>query len=247
MPAPASQSPASFPEVTARASRSCPTAVPLRPSRTWWPARSISCFPLLGRAAGICAGASRPLRSAKSRLEAAPTSRPWTRPACRFDIGLAGVLGAKGTPKDIVATLNAAIVEPLAEQRHPRLADLSSNFRRASSRPRRPRRVAEGRDREVVADHQGCKYQGGVSSGRMFHKSHSANHNLTGHSSSCRCAARARRRVSSSFGYLLRLLTAAYGTYTILHNHVRFSPGLCCKTPCCAANAQLSNPNERCF
>jgi 2-methylisocitrate lyase-like PEP mutase family enzyme len=23
--------------------------------------------------------------------------------------------------------------------------------------------------------------------------------------------------------------------------------GLCCKTPCCAANAQLSNPNERCF
>jgi tripartite-type tricarboxylate transporter receptor subunit TctC len=72
----------------------------------------------------------------------------------------------KGTPSDMVAKLNAAVVETLADpdgtatlrgpgpgNSHARAADAAG-----------ARRLSQGRDREVVADRQGGEHQGGVAS-----------------------------------------------------------------------------------
>jgi Tripartite tricarboxylate transporter family receptor len=77
-----------------------------------------------------------------------------------------GLWVVKGTPSSIIARLNAAIVEALAD---PRGAAAAHRHRpgNSSARPtdsRRPRRAAEGRSREMVADHQGGGHQGAMSS-----------------------------------------------------------------------------------
>jgi hypothetical protein len=68
----------------------------------------------------------------------------------------------KGTPKDVIAKLNAALVAALAD---PSCAS-GSPTRRRSPRPsgkrRRLARAAEGGHREVVADHEGGEHQGRV-------------------------------------------------------------------------------------
>ena len=70
----------------------------------------------------------------------------------------------KGTPKDIIARLNAAVVETLADPAtQKRIADQGLDI--PAARPAdagRARRLSEGRDREVVADHQGGQHQGPI-------------------------------------------------------------------------------------
>ena len=68
-----------------------------------------------------------------------------------------GLWAPKGTPKDIVAKVNAAVVEAFADPAvRKRFADLGMEIPAAravdaAGAPRPP----QGRDREVVADHQG--------------------------------------------------------------------------------------------
>ena len=80
---------------------------------------------------------SRPRPACRPR----PTSRPWTRPGCPgFYISVWHALWApKGTPKDIIAKLNAAVVEALADPAVRAAARRSrpGDLRRASSRRRR--------------------------------------------------------------------------------------------------------------
>ena len=70
----------------------------------------------------------------------------------------------KGTPKDIVAKLNAAVVAALADPATlKRLIDFGAG--NLSARPADARSaggVPQGRNREMVADHQGCRRQGGI-------------------------------------------------------------------------------------
>ena len=75
-----------------------------------------------------------------------------------------GLRVPKGTPKEIVTKLNGAAVAALADGTVRAQASLTSNsqFHRAISRRRRARRLAEGRSRQMVADHQGREYQGGI-------------------------------------------------------------------------------------
>ena len=75
--------------------------------------------------------------------------------------GWFGFWAPKGTPKDIIAKLNAATVEALADPA------LQKRFHRIGARRRSARaadagragRVPEGRDRQMVADHQGCRHR----------------------------------------------------------------------------------------
>ena len=73
-----------------------------------------------------------------------------------------GLWVQKGTPKHVIAKLNNAVVETLADQTvRQRLTDLGQII--AAARPadtQRARRLSQGRDREVVAHHQGGKHQG---------------------------------------------------------------------------------------
>ena len=71
----------------------------------------------------------------------------------------------QGTPKDIIAKLNAAVVERLADAgARQRLVDLGQEIPpRDMQTPAGARRPPQGRDREMVADHQGRQHQGGVS------------------------------------------------------------------------------------
>ena len=75
-----------------------------------------------------------------------------------------GLWAPKGTPKDIIAKLNAAVVKALADPAvRQRLAELGQEMSAARAADARgARRLPQGRDREVVADHQGCEHQGGV-------------------------------------------------------------------------------------
>ena len=68
--------------------------------------------------------------TAKNRLAQRPISRRWTRPACRVYISNWQALWApKGTPKDVIARLNAAVVEALADPAvRARLADLGQEI-----------------------------------------------------------------------------------------------------------------------
>jgi tripartite-type tricarboxylate transporter receptor subunit TctC len=75
-----------------------------------------------------------------------------------------GLWVPKGTPKEIVARLNAATVEALndpavrKQAREPRPADAAEGPTVAGS----ARRLAEGRGRKMVADDQGRRRQGGL-------------------------------------------------------------------------------------
>jgi tripartite-type tricarboxylate transporter receptor subunit TctC len=78
--------------------------------------------------------------------------------------GRFGFFAPKGTPKDVIARLNDAMVQTLAEPA------VRAPVRRSRTRCRGARAadargtcgVPQGRDREVVADHQGSRHQGGV-------------------------------------------------------------------------------------
>src|SRR5262249_2678059 len=75
-----------------------------------------------------------------------------------------GMWAPKGTPKEIVDKINAAIVDALADP------GSTQTLHRAGTRGRRARstdsggarRDAQGRDRKMVADHQGGEHQGGM-------------------------------------------------------------------------------------
>ena len=82
-----------------------------------------------------------------------------------------GLFAPKGTPKDVIAKLNAAAVD---RPRRPGRASAPGGARAGNlpARPanaRGPRRAAKSRDREVVADHQGGEHQAGLNVGAFFH------------------------------------------------------------------------------
>ena len=76
--------------------------------------------------------------------------------------GWFGFWAPKGTPKDVVAKLNGAMMQVLADPA------IQGEVRRARTRRRfqgaadagRARQIPAGRDRQVVADHQGRQHQG---------------------------------------------------------------------------------------
>ena len=77
-----------------------------------------------------------------------------------------GLWMPKGTPKPIIARLNAAVLGALADPAmQEKLADLGQDIiPRERQTPEALRRPAKGRDREMVADHQGRQHQGGAKS-----------------------------------------------------------------------------------
>ncbi len=78
--------------------------------------------------------------------------------------GWFGFFAPKGTPKDIIAKLNAAMVQALAEPSvRARFSELGLDVAaRELQTPEGARRVPQGRNREMVADHQGRRHQGGM-------------------------------------------------------------------------------------
>ena len=78
--------------------------------------------------------------------------------------GWFGFFAPKGTPKDVIAKLNGAMMQALADPAvRARFAELGLDVAVARAADAgRARRVPQGRDREVVADHQGRRRQGGV-------------------------------------------------------------------------------------
>ena len=68
----------------------------------------------------------------------------------------------KGTPKEVIAKLTAAVQEALADPAvQKRLAELGLEIPpREQQTPEALARAPQGRDREVVADHQGGEHQG---------------------------------------------------------------------------------------
>ena len=95
----------------------------------------------------------------------------------------------KGTPKDVIAKLNDATMKALADPAtRKRLLDIGQELYRAGHVVARgARQIPEGRDREMVADHQGRRHQGAV---RPI-TSQGAKHEEV---DCCRGARRARRR-----------------------------------------------------
>ncbi len=75
-----------------------------------------------------------------------------------------GLWVPKGTPKDIVARLNAAAVEAMADPAvAKRLNDLGLEVPpRDQQTPQALGHVAQGRGREMVADHQEGRHQAGI-------------------------------------------------------------------------------------
>ena len=75
-----------------------------------------------------------------------------------------GIWVPKGTPKDVIDKLNAAIVEALADPAvKEKLGALGQEILAARSADAAgARRISQGRDREMVAGHQGRGRQGGV-------------------------------------------------------------------------------------
>jgi tripartite-type tricarboxylate transporter receptor subunit TctC len=74
------------------------------------------------------------------------------------------------TPKDVIARLNGAAVAALADKTvRARLADLGQEiYPRDQQTPEALAVYQNGRNREVVAHHQGREYQGGVSAGHSI-------------------------------------------------------------------------------
>jgi tripartite-type tricarboxylate transporter receptor subunit TctC len=105
---------------------------------------------------------------AKRRLAAAPEI------PTADEAGLVGVLPSQwfglwvpaDTPKDIIAKLNAVIVDALADPLvRARLAELGQEVAsREQQTPRGARRISKGRNREMVANNQRGQHQGRVSS-----------------------------------------------------------------------------------
>ena len=103
---------------------------------------------------------------AKSRLASAPEI------PTADEAGLPGfsdsqwfaVFAPKGTPKNVIAKLNAAVVDALAAPGvRQRFADIEHEIpQREAADAGSARCAAEGRNREVVAYHQGGKHQGGM-------------------------------------------------------------------------------------
>ena len=102
--------------------------------------------------------------TAKSRLAAAPdipTVDEAGVPGFHVSIWTA-LFAPKGTPKAVIAKLNAAVVDALADPAvRKRLADLwHGAFPARTADAGSARRLSQGRDRQMVADHQGGEYQG---------------------------------------------------------------------------------------
>ena len=78
--------------------------------------------------------------------------------------GWFGFWAPKGTPKDVIAKLNGAMMQVLADPTtKAKFAELGLDVAsKEQQTPEGARRVPEGRDREVVADHQGGQHQGRV-------------------------------------------------------------------------------------
>ena len=70
----------------------------------------------------------------------------------------------KGTPKDVIAKLNEAVAKAVADPvTRERLAEIGQEFFPPDDDDAGgARQVPEGRDREVVAGHQGAGHQGAV-------------------------------------------------------------------------------------
>ena len=75
-----------------------------------------------------------------------------------------GLWVPKGTPKDVIARLNAAAVEAMADPAvQKRLNDLGLELPpREQQTPQALARLAQGRGRQVVADHQEGRHQAGI-------------------------------------------------------------------------------------
>ena len=131
----------------ARASSSCPIAAARRRCRTWSPARS-TCV-IADPATLAAAGARRHHQGLCGHRQEPPAGgaghadRRRGRAAGLPRLDLERVWAPKGTPKDIIARLNAAVVEALADPAvRARLADLGQDMpSRASSRRRRRSRA----------------------------------------------------------------------------------------------------------
>ena len=78
--------------------------------------------------------------------------------------GWFGFFAPKGTPKDVIAKLNGAMMQVLADPAvKAKFAELGLDV--ASKEQQTPEGLAafqQGRDRQVVADHQGRQHQGRV-------------------------------------------------------------------------------------
>ena len=69
----------------------------------------------------------------------------------------------KGTPKDVVARLNSAVVTALADPNvRKRMTEQGTRFPARATDATGTRRPPQGRDRQVVANHQGGEHQGGL-------------------------------------------------------------------------------------
>jgi hypothetical protein len=75
-----------------------------------------------------------------------------------------GLWMPRGVPKDVLAKVNAAVVETLADETvRKRLAGIHQEISAArATGAGRARCLPEGRDRQMVADHQGRGHQGAV-------------------------------------------------------------------------------------
>ena len=160
----------------ARAFSSCLIAASLRRCRIWWPGKidmmidQPANFAAAGACRhhqGLCRHGQDPLGSSARYPDGGRGGLPG------FHVSNWTALWApKGTPKDVIAKLNAAVVDALADPTvRARLADLGQEIPRASSRRRRRSRAyPKGRDREVVADHQGGGHQSRMRIGWLKHR-----------------------------------------------------------------------------
>jgi tripartite-type tricarboxylate transporter receptor subunit TctC len=75
--------------------------------------------------------------------------------------GWFGPFAPKNTPKEIIAKLNGAMVQALAEPAvRARFTELGLDAASPEQQTPEGWRVQRGRDREMVADHQGGQHQG---------------------------------------------------------------------------------------
>jgi tripartite-type tricarboxylate transporter receptor subunit TctC len=71
--------------------------------------------------------------------------------------GWFGFFAPKGTPKDTIARLNSAMVRARGPERA-RASRTRTGRRRTRAADAEGRRVPQSRNREMVADHQGCRH-----------------------------------------------------------------------------------------
>ena len=154
---------------SARRSPMCPIAAPDSRRPIWSPAISTCCSTRRrSRCRSTAPATSRRSRSPNNhRLETAPdipTTDEAGLPGFYFTFWHA-LWAPKGTPKEIIAKLNAALVKALSDPtiRRQRLTDLSQrDIPAGPAHARGARRLPPRRDREVVADHQGGRRYGAV-------------------------------------------------------------------------------------